>query len=50
MKEKISILLNLIACLVMLLAISSQAKAQQNVHPQSGKYEWPTDPPVKAKL
>ena len=50
MKEKISILPNLVACLVMFLAISSQANAQQNVHPQSEKYEWPTDPPVKAKL
>jgi hypothetical protein len=24
--------------------------AQQNVHPQSATYEWPTEPDVKAKL
>ena len=24
--------------------------AQQNVHPQSATYEWPTEPAVKAKL
>lgn len=29
---------------------SIQGHAQQNVHPQSEKYEWPSDPLVKAKL
>src|SRR4051812_47986604 len=33
-----------------LLLLSSRLTAQQNVHPQSQQYEWPTDPAVKAKL
>lgn len=34
----------------MLLCIQVGVAAQQNVHPQSGTYEWPTDPQVKEKL
>ncbi|WP_276504316.1 alpha-L-fucosidase [Terrimonas pollutisoli] len=30
--------------------LQSLVIAQQNVHPQSTTYEWPTDPDVKAKL
>jgi alpha-L-fucosidase len=29
---------------------SLDISAQQNVHPQSSTYEWPTDPLVKDKL
>ncbi len=36
--------------LLSLLTISLSSIAQQNVHPQSEKYEWPTDPEVLAKL
>lgn len=32
------------------LLVQLQAAAQQNVHPQSGRYEWPTDPQVRHKL
>ncbi|MGX5689127.1 alpha-L-fucosidase [Arcticibacter tournemirensis] len=35
----------------LLLAVPFQlVKAQQNVHPQSAQYEWPSDPKVKQKL
>src|ERR1044072_2569259 len=30
--------------------ISLYISAQQNVHPQSSTYQWPTEPEVKAKL
>lgn len=33
-----------------LLSSSIQTFAQQNVHPQSTTYQWPSDPLVKAKL
>src|SRR5215218_10911878 len=36
--------------LFFLLFFAAFSAAQQNVHPQSGKYEWPTDPQVKEKL
>jgi alpha-L-fucosidase len=32
------------------LFFCTKAFAQQNVHQQSSKYEWPTDEKVKAKL
>jgi len=32
------------------LMINTFSSAQENVHPQSTQYEWPTDPAVKAKL
>jgi alpha-L-fucosidase len=32
------------------LLVQIQVAAQQNVHPQSGQYEWPTDPQVRQKL
>ncbi|WP_132052579.1 alpha-L-fucosidase [Pseudocnuella soli] len=32
------------------LMLQLQAGAQQNVHPQSAAYEWPTDPQVRQKL
>ena len=32
------------------LLLQSLVMAQQNVHPQSATYEWPTEPDVKAKL
>jgi alpha-L-fucosidase len=35
---------------VILLAALHCMQAQENVHPQSEKYEWPADPQVKAKL
>ncbi len=38
-----SIVIPLLLCLII-------SKAQQNVHPQSTQYEWPTDASVKAKL
>ena len=37
-------------CLVLTILLSPPVFAQQNVHPQSAKYEWPTDAKVKAKL
>lgn len=37
-------------CLFTLLIISIGAAAQQNVHPQSGTYEWPKDSLVLKKL
>src|SRR5918993_53939 len=36
--------------LLLVLGICNVAVAQQNVHQQSSKYEWPTDEKVKAKL
>ena len=39
------------ACVVLVFFASLfSLKAQQNVHPQSTKYEWPADPKVKEKL
>ncbi|HUP13578.1 MAG TPA: alpha-L-fucosidase, partial [Niastella sp.] len=35
---------------LVLLVLSGAARAQEQVHPQSTKYEWPTDPAVKEKL
>ena len=32
------------------LMIALGAVAQENVHPQSGAYEWPADPLVKNKI
>ena len=37
----------IVACFALSSAIS---RAQQNIHPQSTQYEWPTDVKVKAKL
>ena len=39
--------ISIITCLILSCTTS---KAQQNVHPQSTEYEWPTDINVKAKL
>src|SRR5215213_4854340 len=36
--------------LAICLFISLLSYTQQNVHPPSTQYEWPTDPAVKAKL
>ena len=36
--------------ILVLLILCSNTKAQEQVHPQSTKYEWPTDPAVKEKL
>lgn len=36
--------------LIAVIAFCISAYAQENVHPQSSKYEWPTDPLVKEKL
>lgn len=36
--------------LILLLGLSMYATAQQNIHPESQKYEWPTDTLVRAKL
>jgi alpha-L-fucosidase len=36
--------------ILVLLLLSGTTKAQEQVHPQSTKYEWPTDPAVKEKL
>jgi alpha-L-fucosidase len=36
--------------LVLLSVIISGAQAQQQIHPQSATYEWPTEPQVKEKL
>lgn len=35
---------------ILLLLVTVCSSAQQNVHPQSSVYEWPTDPQVKEKL
>ncbi|MEO6730254.1 MAG: alpha-L-fucosidase [Ferruginibacter sp.] len=50
MKQKTLMILNLLICHTLIFIIAIPSKAQQNVHPQSAKYEWPTDPQVKAKL
>lgn len=36
--------------LSLLLLVASSLSAQENVHPQSATYEWPTDAKVKEKL
>src|ERR1044072_9453562 len=36
--------------ILVLLILFGNTKAQEQVHPQSTKYEWPTDPAVKEKL
>ena len=36
--------------ILVLLILCSNTKAQEQVHPQSAKYEWPTDLAVKEKL
>jgi alpha-L-fucosidase len=43
---------NLFICFfsIGLLLHNNTATAQQNVHPASVQYEWPTDPTVKTKL
>jgi len=41
---------SLLPSAVLLLLLSLKVSAQQNVHPQSSEYEWPTDPLVKEKL
>jgi alpha-L-fucosidase len=40
----------LLISLLVVLLISITLKAQQNIHPQSTQYEWPTDEKVKTKL
>lgn len=35
---------------IILLLLTIQAMAQENVHPTSNEYEWPTDPLVKDRL
>jgi alpha-L-fucosidase len=37
-------------CWIILLLVAIQTMAQQNVHPTSNEYQWPTDPLVKARL
>lgn len=39
-----------IGIIVYLILSFAIGKAQQNIHPQSTQYEWPTDVKVKAKL
>jgi alpha-L-fucosidase len=41
---------SLLICLVMCFALTLYGVAQQNVHPQSTEYQWPTDITVKKKL
>ena len=45
--SKLSSRICIIVCLILSFSFS---KAQQNVHPPSTQYEWPTDEKVKAKL
>lgn len=46
MKQKIRCIILMVVFLPFIMSV----KAQQNVHPQSTTYEWPTDELVKAKL
>jgi alpha-L-fucosidase len=45
--SKYHLRIGVLVCLTLNFIIS---KAQQNIHPQSTQYEWPTDEKVKAKL
>ncbi len=44
------LLLSIIAGFLFIQATISDVHAQGNIHPQSTRYEWPTDPLVKQKL